>query len=190
MDAARPLPHRRERPSYRHRAAARPLRDRALFGRLSPRRWREGNDGRHQGHPAHDGLRSVARRQRARQGVARRARRRLRALHQRRLHQAARPVRRLQSRDRRADRARDPGLSGGYRRRGRRGAEGSSRNGRRFPASSGRSISMRSRATCRSASASSRCWKRSTTASRSANRATSTFPSSPAISTIMPAGPR
>ena len=54
---------------------------------------------------------------------------RLRALHQRRLHQARRPVRRLQSGDRRADRARDPRLSSGHRRRGRRGAQGSSQMG-------------------------------------------------------------
>ena len=37
MDGARSLPHRRERPSHRHRASARPLRDRALFIRPSPR---------------------------------------------------------------------------------------------------------------------------------------------------------
>ena len=40
-----------------------------------------------------------------------------------------RPVRRLQSGDRRADRARDAGLAGGRRRRGRRGAEGASQMG-------------------------------------------------------------
>ena len=46
MDAARPFPHRRERALDRHRAAARALRHRPLFGGLSPRhgvrdiRWR------------------------------------------------------------------------------------------------------------------------------------------------------
>src|ERR1700733_11500367 len=98
-------------------------------GLLTATRWREGKDGRHQGHPTHHGLWSVARRQRARQSVARRARRRLRALRQWRLHHAARPVRGLQSGDRRGNRARDAGLSGGCRRRGRRGAGGSSQMG-------------------------------------------------------------
>ena len=37
MDAARSLPHRGERPSDRHRASARPLYDRPLFGRAPPR---------------------------------------------------------------------------------------------------------------------------------------------------------
>ncbi len=60
VDAARSLPHRRERPSDRHRASARPLRDRALFGRASPRNGVRQTHGRDQGHPAHDGLRPFA----------------------------------------------------------------------------------------------------------------------------------
>ena len=36
MDAARSVPHRRERPAHRHRASARPLGDRPLFRRLPP----------------------------------------------------------------------------------------------------------------------------------------------------------
>ena len=122
--------------------------------------------------------------------LARFAQRRLRPFHRGPLHQARRTVRRLQSRQGRDDRARDPGRSGRRRRRGRRRAQGAARMvgaaWRRTGASS-----LRARAACAEArTVSQRAWKRSTTASRSAKPATSTCRWSRGISIITPAGPR
>ena len=143
------------------------------------------------GHSAHDGLRPVARKRRACPRLARRRTQAASAISSTgRFTKPRRPVRRLQSGDRRAHRRRVAGLAGRRRRRGRRGAQGAAELVGALAATSARAISTRSRATCRSASAFSRCWRRSTTASRSANRATSTFPWSPATSTITPAGRR
>ena len=192
MDAARSVPHRRERPSDRHRAPARPLRDRALFAPPIATRWREERSmGLIKRHPAHHGLRSFARKHRACRRLARRAQSAASAISSTApsrkpgaLFDVFNPATRrtLAQVTQGSPKDIDAAVAAARKAQPKWAALSGYRAG---------AASLCAGAPCAEARAlSRRCWRRSTTASRSASRATSTFRWSPAISTITPAGPR